>query len=184
MLRNLNAAPSAGLRILGTPKTGVPGSSIPPAGQFGSSLLYATLSMPADADKEVRGWITTKPSTGVLTAYENGAFVFDPLGQQGTFSFVYQLFVDGLAVGPLATVTLEIGTPPITLKNRNLNLASGQKRLLASREYVGPVPLSKSALMVWTGTAWAEASAVQCWTGSSWVAVNLWFGNGTAFIPL
>lgn len=181
MLRNLNAAPAAGLRILGTPKTGVLGSNIPSAGQFGSSFLYSTLSLPADANKEIRGWVTAKPATGVLTVFENGAFVFDPLGQQGTFSFTYQLYVDGASVGPLATVTLEIGTPPVILNRRNLNLRSAGKRILATGIYVGPVQVSGFGLQVWTGSAWVTASAFFYWNGSVWTSVNILVGNGSSF---
>lgn len=110
MLRNLNYSPAAGKRILGTPKSGVPGAAIPATGQDGPSFLYPSLSLPADASREIRGWVLTRPSAGVLTTFENGAYEYDPQGATGEQLFTFQLYVDGVATGAPATVTFDIGS--------------------------------------------------------------------------
>lgn len=109
MLRNLNRQFTLG-RILGTPTCGVLGSAIPSTGANGAGYCYNDLSLPADADKNICGRITTWPTTGELFAYEDTSFVFTPAGT-GVESFQYQLYVDGVAVGSPTTVMLYSGTP-------------------------------------------------------------------------
>jgi len=108
MLRNLNQSAS-GNRICGTPKTGVLGALIPATGDHGAGYAYNDISA-ADYTKEVRGKIVTWPVTGTLTAYEDTSFEFT--APDGTYSFEYQLYVDGVATGPPVTVTLQVG--PVT----------------------------------------------------------------------
>lgn len=107
--RNLNYS-VGGKRILGTPKTGVLGSLIPSSGDNGAGYAYNDLSLPADAGKEIRGRITTWPASGTLYAYEDTSFTFT--APDGTYSFQYQLYVDGVATGSPVTVTLQVG--PVT----------------------------------------------------------------------
>lgn len=108
--RNLNYS-VGGKRILGTPKTGVLGSLIPSTGDSGAGFLYNDLSLPADDSKEIRGEIIDWPSSGVLVAYEDSSFSFTG-APDDTYSFTYQLYVDGVLTGSVVTVTLQVG--PVT----------------------------------------------------------------------
>lgn len=108
MLRNLNQSPVEGKRILGTPRSGVPGSAIPSTGQHGPSFLYPSLSLPADAGREIRGWIVSRPAAGILTTFENGSYEYDLQGASGTQAFTFQLYVNGLATGAPAQVSFDI----------------------------------------------------------------------------
>lgn len=87
---------------------GVLGSEIPSAGPNGAGYLYNDLTLPADANKEVRGQIVTWPSAGTLKAYEDSSFEFSG-APDGNYSFEYQLYVDGVAVGATQVVLLSIG---------------------------------------------------------------------------
>lgn len=107
MLRNLNQS-SGGQRVCGTPKSGVLGSLIPSTGDNGAGYTYNDLSLPADNTKEICGRITSWPSAGTLTAYEDTSFEFSG-APDGVYSFQYQLYVDGVAVGPPASVGLTVG---------------------------------------------------------------------------
>lgn len=72
---------------------GVLGSLVPSSGLSGAGYLYAGLSLPADASKEVRGPITRWPTNGTLTAYEDSSFAYT-----GTTDYaLYALYVDGVA---------------------------------------------------------------------------------------
>lgn len=71
---------------------GVLGSLVPSGGMDGAGYLYAGLSLPADADKEVRGPITRWPS-GTLTVYEDSSFSYTG----STDYALYALYVDGVA---------------------------------------------------------------------------------------
>lgn len=108
MLRNLNQS-SGGQRVCGTPKSGVLGSLIPSTGDNGAGYTYNDLSLPADNTKEICGRITSWPSAGTLTAYEDTSFEFSG-APDGAYSFQYQLYVDGVAVGSPSTVSLAVGT--------------------------------------------------------------------------
>jgi hypothetical protein len=108
MLRNLNQS-SGGQRVCGTPKSGVLGSLIPSTGDNGAGYTYNDLSLPADNTKEICGRITSWPSAGTLTAYEDTSFEFSG-APDGAYAFQYQLYVDGVAVGSPSTVSLSVGT--------------------------------------------------------------------------
>lgn len=103
MLRNLNYNPAAGKRILGTPRVGLLGSAIPT-----DSYIYPSLDLPADASKFYRGWVVTKPSQGILTTYENGAYEYDSTGVVGQQTFTVQLYEQGVSLGSPLTVTLNV----------------------------------------------------------------------------
>lgn len=115
MLRNLNQNPVSGKRILGTPKSGVAGAAIPSTGQHGPSFLYPSLSLPADAGRDIRGWLVSRPAAGILTTFENGSYEYDPQGASGTQAFTFQLYVNGLAVGAPAQVSFDIAAATTTL---------------------------------------------------------------------
>lgn len=93
-----------GAVVCGDRGHGVLGSQIPATGENGASFLYNDLSLPADADKEIRGLITRWPAAGVLYVYEDGSFTYTG----PSTDFEYQLYVDGVAVGAPQTVTLSM----------------------------------------------------------------------------
>jgi hypothetical protein len=98
----------SGALLVGDAGLGVLGSEVPASGENGAGYLYNDLSLPADADKEVCGRITTWPSAGTLYAYEDSSFTFTG-APDGSYSFAYQLYVDGVATGSPTTATLEVG---------------------------------------------------------------------------
>jgi hypothetical protein len=98
----------AGTDTIGTGGFGVLGSSIPSSGTNGPGYTYNDLSLPADAGKEICGRITTWPSSGTLYAYEDTSFTFTGAAD-GSYTFQYQLYVDGASVGSPATVSLAVG---------------------------------------------------------------------------
>lgn len=72
---------------------GTPGSLVPSEGEHGPGYLYAGLSLPADATKEIRGPITRWPTNGTFAPNEDSSFVYD-----GATDFaLYQVYVDGVA---------------------------------------------------------------------------------------
>lgn len=95
-----------GAVVCGNVGLGVLGSEIPSSGDQGAGFVYADLSLPADASKEIRGLITTWPTAGTLFANEDTSFTFD--APDGSYSFTYSLFVDGVNVGS-ATALLTVG---------------------------------------------------------------------------
>jgi hypothetical protein len=113
MLRNLNRTFDRG-RVCGTPKSGVIGSLIPSTGDSGPGYTYNDLSIPDDNLKEICGYITTWPSDGVLYANEDTSFTFTN-APDGVYTFQYQLYVDGVATGSPATVTLQVGDGTTTV---------------------------------------------------------------------
>lgn len=96
----------AGAVVVGSPGLGVIAENIPSSGDNGPSILYNDIALPADAGKEIRAYMTTWPSGGTLDIGEDGSFTYS--GVSSTFR--YQLYVDGVAVGTPATVTLTIGS--------------------------------------------------------------------------
>jgi hypothetical protein len=98
----------SGAYVIGETGLGVLGSNIPSTGLYGASYLYNDLSLPADANKEIRGLIVTPPSAGAFFAYEDGSFSL--IGApDGAYTFVYRLFVDGVDLGT-TTATTTIGS--------------------------------------------------------------------------
>lgn len=98
----------SGALIIGETGGGVLGSAIPSTGDSGPGYAYNDLSLPADNAREICGRVTTWPTLGTLTAYEDTSFEFT--GPDGVHSFQYQLYVDYVAVGSPVTVTLTAGT--------------------------------------------------------------------------
>ena len=95
----------AGAVVVGVPGLGVLAELVPSTGEHGAGYLYASLEFPADNGKEVRGLITTWPTLGTLTAFEDSSFEYD--GPTDTFAF--QMYVDGVATGTPQTVTVTVG---------------------------------------------------------------------------
>ena len=98
-----------GAHVHGNSGLGVLAELVPSTGEHGAGYLYASLEFPADTGKEVRGLITTWPTLGTLTAFEDSSFEYD--GPSDTFAF--QMYVDGVAVGTPQTVTLVIDVPVV-----------------------------------------------------------------------
>lgn len=99
----------SGALVVGNRGLGVLGSAVPSAGDNGAGYLYNDLSLPADANKEVRGLILTQPSAGTLYAYEDSSFEFSG-APDGSYTFTYRLYVDGADTG-VGTVNLQVGSP-------------------------------------------------------------------------
>lgn len=98
----------SGALLIGNTGLGVRAENIPSTGDSGASFLFNDLSFPADSGKEICGRITAWPLAGTLIAYEDGSFEFSG-ASDGSYSFDYQLYVDGVAVGSPVTVTLRVG---------------------------------------------------------------------------
>jgi hypothetical protein len=129
---------------------GVLGSEIAATGDNGPGYAYNDLSLPADANKEVCGQITTWPSAGTLFAYEDTSFTFSG-APDGTYTFQYQLYVDGVATGSPATVTLTVGGSALA--------ASASSSANASASLTTAIRLSASALAVANVTATLASGA-------------------------
>ena len=95
------------------PGHGVLGVNVPNDGTDGPSALYGVLSLPADNNVEVRGYITRWPTNGTLTIDEDGSFTYTGT----TDYFEFQLFADGVAstvdIGygaGISRITLQVGS--------------------------------------------------------------------------
>ena len=97
-----------GAIVIGHRGLGVLADDIPSEGDSGGSYLFNDLTLPADSGKEICGRITSWPSAGALYAYEDGAFEFTD-APDGSYSFIYSLYVDGVASGS-GTVVLQVGS--------------------------------------------------------------------------
>jgi hypothetical protein len=97
----------SGAYVIGDVGLGVLGSTVPSTGEHGPSYLYNDLVLPDDAGKEIRGLIVTPPSAGTFFAFEDGSFTLVG-APDGTYTFVYRLFVDGVDFGT-AEATIVIG---------------------------------------------------------------------------
>jgi hypothetical protein len=91
---------------------GVRGADVPSTGTDGPSALFPCLTLPADADVEVRGFVTRWPTLGTLDLAEDGSFVY--VGATDYFEF--RLHADGVAsitdigFGPgIVRVSLTVG---------------------------------------------------------------------------
>lgn len=96
----------AGLGVLGSVISANSEAAIAAGSRAG--YLYSGLTLPNDANKEVCGRITSWPTAGILTAYEDGSFSFTGAADD-SYSFTYQLYEDGVAKGVPATVALLVG---------------------------------------------------------------------------
>ncbi len=94
--------------VCGDRGLGVLGSTIlanTSTGDHGPGYLYNDVDT-GDEGKEFRGLIVTPPSAGTFFAYEDGSFSFT--APDGTYTFVYRLYVDGVDLGT-ATSSVTIG---------------------------------------------------------------------------
>lgn len=109
----------SGCVLIGDTGGGVRGSDIPSTGTSGPGYAYNDLSLPADANKEICGRITTWPSAGNLFAREDTSFDFTG-APDGVYTFQYQLYVDYVSTGSPATVTLTVGGGSVTVNGQTL----------------------------------------------------------------
>jgi hypothetical protein len=101
------------------PGLGVLGSEVPATGFDGPSPLYQCLSLPADANVEVRGYITRFPTNGSLDVSEDLSFVY-----AGTPDYLeFKLYADGVA--SIADVGYGPGIVHVDLLVGALNAAFG-----------------------------------------------------------
>lgn len=114
MSHRFDAALISGAHLYGGAGLGTLGSLIPATGDSGAGYTYNDLSLPADNAKEICGRITTWPVSGMLAAYEDTSFEFSG-APDGAHSFAYQLYVDGVATGSPETVSLYVGSVPVTI---------------------------------------------------------------------
>lgn len=115
MLRNLNAAPIAGRRILGTPYVGLLAAQIvseTAVGDQGAGLLYNEAVKPENAGKRLRLRVTPWPAVGTLTVLENGAFEWAGL-PNGVHTASYDYAEDGVYQGG-TSFTLSVGVVDAT----------------------------------------------------------------------
>lgn len=114
MSQRFDAALISGAHLYGGAGLGVLGSLIPATGDNGAGYTYNDLSLPADNAKEICGRVTSWPSAGTLYAYEDTSFEFSG-APDGSYTFQYQLYVDGVAIGSPETVGLYVGPVPVTI---------------------------------------------------------------------
>lgn len=99
-----------GAIVVGDRGLGVTGATIrtnTAIGTNGSGYLYNDWDDSEDDNREFRGEIVTLPSSGTLTANEDGSFsLVDAV--DGSYTFTYRLYVDGVDLGT-ATVAMNIG---------------------------------------------------------------------------
>lgn len=94
---------------------GVRGADVPSTGTDGPSALYPCLSLPADNDVEVRGYITRWPTLGTLDIAEDGSFIY--VGATDYFEFRLH------AAGPASTTDIGFG-PGIVRVSLGVGLVS------------------------------------------------------------
>jgi len=114
MSHRFDAALISGAHLYGGAGLGVLGSLIPATGDNGAGYTYNDLSLPADNAKEICGRVTTWPVSGTLTAYEDTSFEFSG-APDGSYSFQYQLYVDGVATGSPTAVSLSVGAVAVEI---------------------------------------------------------------------
>lgn len=85
---------------------GVAGSAIPAGSVFLANFVAG------DENKEFRAFLTSRPSSGVLTFYEDGTFSFVG-APAGTYTFTYDLYVDYVLIGS-NTVTIVSGSSALS----------------------------------------------------------------------
>lgn len=97
----------SGAMVVGDVGLGVIGAEVPDDGDDGAGYLYNDITLPDDANKEVRGEIVTWPLYGDLVAYEDSSFIYTPDNASVTAdSFEYQLYINGVSTGSPITVDI------------------------------------------------------------------------------
>jgi uncharacterized phiE125 gp8 family phage protein len=102
----------SGALVYGNTDLGVLGSVIRSAtgsGDQGAGVLYNDWDSGADDSKRFRALIITPPSAGAFFMYEDGSFTLVG-APDGSYSVVYQLYVDGVATGSQVTDPVTVGS--------------------------------------------------------------------------
>lgn len=97
----------SGAIVVGDRGHGVLASGVPSNGEHGPGYLYDQITALGLTTEEVRGTITAFPLSGDLFAYEDSSFTFD--APDGSYSFTYQLYVDGVSTGSPQQVDITVG---------------------------------------------------------------------------
>lgn len=160
----------AGVVSIGDTGFGVLGSSIPSTGTNGPGYAYSDISLPADANTEICGRITARPTRGTLVAYEDTSFVYTA-NSDGADSFAYQLYKAGIPFGSPITQTLQVGGANGTANSASLtgtsSLTPGGATGTGSASVSGASLLGTSTIA--SGTASGTSSSAQ--TGTSTITV-------------
>ena len=154
--------------LFGDGGLGVLGSEVPSSGPSGAGYIYNDLTLPDDASKEVCGRITTWPTAGTLTAYEDSSFTFTG-APDGSYFFQYQLYVDGVATGSPATVDLIIGEGIIAVPAATLTLTAYAPTVIAVGDNAITVPAGALTLTAFAPTVSAGSGA-----GTGATAAEIW----------
>jgi hypothetical protein len=137
---------------------GVRGADVPSSGTDGPSALYPCLSLPADADVEVRGYVTRWPVAGTLDLAEDGSFVYT--GSSDYFEF--RLHADG----PASAVDIGFG-PGIVRVSLGVGVVSSVGAGATLGRTVAAGPLSGSAAgSIGAGATLARTAAGGVITGA------------------
>lgn len=191
MSQRFDAALISGAHLYGGAGFGVLGSLIPATGDNGAGYTYNDLSLPADNAKEICGRVTSWPSAGTLYAYEDTSFEFSG-APDGSYTFQYQLYVDGVATGSPTAVSLSVGAVPVTISaSLGAAVASGFSAGVSASTIIAAslgvatatgyqANLSSAAsIFAATGTATASGFAAEVSAGGE-VAITCAIGSATA----
>lgn len=153
---------------------GIPGSAIPSSGDSGPSPV---VNDGINVNREYYWKITAYPSAGTLVPYEDLTFEFSG-APDGTYSFVYPLFEDGVSQGT-ATVTMQVGNPSALF-----NAISGGIVGSMSAGSLGPTAQTHLTLAspVFSGSAKVkQITLISAVTGVSVGAMNARAGSKALF---
>lgn len=145
----------AGVDCVGDTGFGVLGSAIPSSGDNGPGYAYDDISLPADANTEICGRITTWPVHGTLVAYEDTSFIYTATSD-GADSFAYQLYKGGVASGSPITQTLQVGGSSATAPGAILAGAASISGGSATATTAGTAP---GATLTGSGTVTGGAAS-------------------------
>lgn len=164
-----------GVHVVGNDSLGVIGSLIPTTGSDGGSIFTDDLSPPTTDSIEFRALITSAPATGELYLYENGAFTFEPDGQD-TESFIVDMYQDGVFQRS-ETVNIETNTEQRTSSTINLSITGitdGLHRVVIVDNSTTPATVIHDDDVSFTSEAGAIPT-IPLAVGVRWF--GLWFGD-------
>ncbi len=94
-----------GAVLFGEAGFGVLAQALPSTGNNGAGYCFNDVVFPGDNGKEIAGRITSQPASGTFVAEENTSYTFTQ-PTPGTYTALYQLYVDGVAVGAPTAITM------------------------------------------------------------------------------
>lgn len=174
----------ASVDTIGSGGFGVLGAEIAATGDAGAGYAYNDLQFPTDTSKEICGRITTWPAVGTLYAYEDTSFTYSR-PSDGTDSFQYQLYVDGIAVGVPQTVALTVGSQSASAPGATLtgagSIAAGTATGSAAGSAPGATLVGTSAIIAGSATGERNAAAAGvALVGTSSIQAGAATGGGSA----